>query len=167
MIYSFSEQVIISIKFIVLGLYIGIMMDTAYILNVSKKILNILIQILYWIVITYVSLKSVLSISNGYIPVYTFMFFIFGYAIYYYFLKKAYIKSLNDIKNKYTKNHRKIVGIVFPREVTRFIKRLTMRVLRKINKRLKKIFIRKRKKKVEEIENDGESISDSEIDMII
>ena len=133
LIYTFYEQVIMSVKFILLGTFAGIMIDTSYELNFKRKIPNIIVQLVFWIIMTYVICQAVIVISNGYIPVYTFMFFIIGYAIYYYFLKKSYCLLLRNIK-KYIYN--------------------------KIKKFFKSIFKRK-KKQEENSQNEGDSLLQS------
>lgn len=153
MIYSFTEQVIMSVKFMMIGMFVGIMMDTAYILNFKKKLPNIIVQLGFWVIMTIIICTVMLRISDGYIPLYTFLFFIIGYSIYYYFFKKSYIKTLNKIKNIYNKNYRKALDVIFPREIFRFFGRLVKKICKKTLILIKLIFTRKKRKAVDTEEN--------------
>jgi len=160
MIYSFSEQVIMSVKFIVLGMFAGIMLDASYIWNFKKKIPNIIVQLLFWVIMTFIICRAVLVISSGYLPIYTFLFFLIGYSIYYYFLKKSYCKLLKDIKTGYHRNSKKIYNVIFPYQFFRFI----FKFLKKIFLRFMKLFKRKKKEKSQ---NKDETNEKFENDIII
>ena len=160
LIYTFYEQVIMSVKFILLGTFAGIMIDTSYELNFKRKIPNIIVQLVFWIIMTYVICQAVIVISNGYIPVYTFMYFIIGYAIYYYFLKKSYCLLLRNIKKFYYRNYQRATAIIFPKQVTKLMLRLMKYIYNKIKKFFKSIFKRK-KKQEENSQNEGDSLLQS------
>ncbi|HHU56582.1 MAG TPA: hypothetical protein GXZ48_07910, partial [Acholeplasmataceae bacterium] len=91
MIYTFFEQLTIAVKFILLGLFLSIMLDVLFVFNFKKKVLNIITQIIFWIILSYIICNAVLVISKGYLPIYTFLFFLLGYFIYIKLLKKDFI----------------------------------------------------------------------------
>ncbi len=98
MIYTFQEQLIMSIKFIILGMFMSIMLDTIHTFFKKIKIINYILQFLSWVIISIICIKSIDRISGGYIPIYIFLFFVIGYVIYHYFMSKQYIKVLLKIK---------------------------------------------------------------------
>ena len=76
------------------------MWDIIHILFNKNIISNYLIQFSCWLVVILVILKSIDSVSWGYISVYTFMFFIIGYYIYIKLLSGYNRKVLKKIKGK-------------------------------------------------------------------
>ena len=117
MIYTFKEQTIIIFHFILLGIFLSMMIDSIHIFLNKIKIINYIIQFILWLIITYICIRYVNNISNGYIPFYFLLFFLIGYLIYTYFLKANYIKNMYLIKN----NKEKILGILFPITLFKYI----------------------------------------------
>ena len=84
MIYTFKEQTIIIFHFILLGIFLSMMIDSIHIFFNKIKIINYIIQFILWLIITYICIRYVNNISNGYIPFYFLLFFLIGYLIYTY-----------------------------------------------------------------------------------
>src|SRR5690554_6804306 len=136
MILTLYEQIVIIIKFIILGIFVSLMMDIIDVFNFRKKMLNIIIQIIYWILITYTVCEAVLVISRGYLPLYTFLFFICGYLIYHKLLKKQFVATLKEIKIFIIKNRKHLFSLLYSRPVIKVI----IKIERKIILSVKKIF---------------------------
>ncbi len=134
MIYTFYEQLRMSIYFIILGMFISIMFDLINTLFYKIKIANYICQFISWIGVTIISINSINKISNGYYPIYLILFFLVGYIIYNKFLSKRFIKIILKIKS-----HRKNIALaLFPITLYNYI-------IRNIKK-----YISKRKAKHEE-----------------
>lgn len=118
MIYTFKEQLLMIIYFMIVGMFLGVMFDLINLFFCEKKVLNYIIQITLWGIVTIICVISVDKISNGYLPLYVILFFIIGYIIYYYLLKKQFERRINNIC-KYKKDIKKIV---FPIEIIDLIK---------------------------------------------
>ena len=134
MIYTFYEQFIMSIYFIILGMFISIMFDLINTLFHKIKITNYICQFISWIGVTIICINSINKISYGYYPIYLILFFLVGYIIYNKFLSKRFIKIILKIKS-YRKN---IALALFPITLYNYI-------IRNIKK-----YISRRKKKYEE-----------------
>lgn len=119
MIYSFKDQLLMIIYFIIVGMFIGIMFDTINLFFNKNKIINYIFQILCWLIVTIVCVISVDRISDGYLPIYIFFFFIIGYFIYSYLFKCRYKKRILDIK----KYQDKIKKIIMPIELIALFKK--------------------------------------------
>lgn len=130
MIYTFYEQLIMIIYFIILGIFMSIMLDTIHTLFNKIKITHYLVQMVVWILISIVCIKSVDRISNGYIPIYIFLFFLIGYIIYHKLLSERYIKIILKIK-EYKQN---IILAIFPITLYNYI----IRNIKEIRNRKKK-----------------------------
>ena len=130
MIYTFNEQLIMIIYFIILGMFLSIMFDTIHTLFNKIKIINYILQMISWIIVNIICIKSINTISNGYVPIYVILFFIIGYIIYNKFLSKSYIKIILKIKG-YKRN---ILLAIFPitlyNYIIRNIKKLKNRKLK-------------------------------------
>lgn len=130
MIYTFYEQLIMIIYFVILGMFMSIMLDTVHTLFNKIKITHYLVQMVVWILISIVCIKSVDRISNGYIPIYIFLFFLIGYIIYHKLLSERYIKIILKIK-EYKQN---IILAIFPITLYNYI----IRNIKEIRNRKKK-----------------------------
>ena len=107
------------IYFIIVGMFIGIMFDTINLFFYKNKIINYIFQVLCWLVVTIICVISVDRISDGYLPVYIFFFFIIGYFIYSYIFKGRYKKRILYIK----KYKGKIKQIILPIELIALFKK--------------------------------------------
>ncbi len=130
MIYTFYEQLVMIIYFIILGMFMSIMLDTIHTLFNKIRITHYLLQIITWVLISIVCIKSVDRISNGYIPIYIFMFFLIGYVIYSKLFSKRYIKIILKIKT-YKQN---IILAIFPITLYNYIIRNIKRILKRKKK---------------------------------
>lgn len=129
MIYTFSEQFKMMIYFIVLGMFLLIMLDSIHLFFSKVNILNYILQLICWIIVSIICIKSVNKISDGYLPIYILFFFLIGGIIYHYLLRKSYIKVLLKIKKK----RQDLLLALFPVKLYNYI-----------IKRIKKIFKNRR-----------------------
>lgn len=130
MIYTFYEQLVMIIYFIILGMFMSIMLDTIHTLFNKIKITHYLLQIVLWIGLSIICIKSVDRISSGYIPIYIFLFFLIGYIVYNKLFSKRYIKIILKIKT-YKQN---IILAIFPITLYNYI----IRNIKKIKNRKRK-----------------------------
>ena len=105
----------------------SIMLDTIHTLFNKIRITHYLLQIITWVLISIVCIKSVDRISNGYIPIYIFMFFLIGYVIYSKVFSKRYIKIILKIKT-YKQN---IILAIFPITLYNYIIRNIKRIMKR------------------------------------
>ncbi len=149
--YTFYEQTLFMIQFILLGMFISIASDTIVVLFSSNRWYEILIKILLWTGLVYLSCVYVMHISDGYLPFYFFLFFLVGYILYTKFLRKEYLKSWTKIKGY----KGKIWEILFPVTIFSFFKKQfkkikqkhkTKKAKRKEQRKQRKILKKERKK---------------------
>lgn len=134
MIYTFYEQLKMSLFFIIIGIFLSIMLDT--INTVFKKIkpLNYIMQFISWISIDIVCIKCIDNISNGYVPIYLILFFLIGYIIYVKLFQSNYIKIILKLKH-YEKN---IILAIFPVTMYNYFRRKLNNILRKRKQKYEK-----------------------------
>ena len=108
----------------------SIMLDTIHTLFNKIRITHYLLQIVLWIGLSIICIKSVDRISSGYIPIYIFLFFIIGYIVYNKLFSKRYIKIILKIKG-YKQN---IILAIFPITLYNYI----IRNIKKIKNRKRK-----------------------------
>ncbi len=149
MIYSVSEQFKMIIYFIILGMFLLIMLDTIQINFEKHNFLNYFFQILCWGIVCVVSIRSINKISSGYIPIYLFLFLLVGGLLYYYFVRKEYVKILLKIRGK----RRNLLLALFPINLYNYI-----------IKKVKQLTIRRKQKNEENnvlINDDSSSVNNS------
>lgn len=129
MIYTFKEQLLIIIYFILIGMFLGIMFDIINSLF-NNSILNYIIQLIIWGIVSFLCLLVVDNICSGYLPFYFLLFFGLGFFIYYYLLRIRFITRLNYIK-KYKKN---ILTCIFPIDVCTFCITKIKKIIKKKKK---------------------------------
>lgn len=120
MIYTFSEQFIMTIYFIILSIFLAMSFDVINTIFYKIKILNYILQFISWTVITIICIKYVDKVSNGYIPMHIFLFFIVGYILYSKFIKKSFIKTILKIKE----NKQYIFLAIFPITLYNYISKI-------------------------------------------
>lgn len=98
MIYTLKEQITMIFLFIIMGIFISMVLDTIHTLLSKINIINYIVQIILWCIMTIICIKLINRISDGYFPLYTIMFFVIGYVVYYKLFSKQYIKILLKIK---------------------------------------------------------------------
>lgn len=119
MIYSFTEQLLMIFHFLILGMFLSIMFDTINSIFNKIKIINYILQFISWMIINIICIRSIDRISQGYIPIYIFLFFVIGYLIYHYFFSKRYLKTLLI----FMKNKKNILLAIFPITLYNYIKK--------------------------------------------
>lgn len=132
MIYTFKEQLLIIIYFIIIGMFIGIMFDIINCLFDNNTI-NFIIQCILWIVVTIICILVVDNICMGYLPFYFLVFFILGYFLYYLFLKIRFMNKLMSFK----KYQNIILNWLFPIDIIIYFKKL-IKNIKKLIKNKKK-----------------------------
>ena len=119
---SATEQIKIIILYIIFGTFIGITFDSLKILTFNNRtkrmqIISYIIEVIYWIVITYICALFIIKNTSIYITVYSILFFVIGIFIYYSILQKSYNKNFTHIK-KYCKDIiTKIIPLLLPLEL--------------------------------------------------
>ena len=144
MIYTFFDQCKMMLYFLIIGIFLGIMWDIIHILFSKNIISDYLIQFSCWLVVILVILKSIDSVSWGYISIYTFMFFIIGYYVYIKLLSGYNRKVLQIIKEK----SKGFLLALFPVSLYNYIIR---------------IIVKKRKNKNEKDNINSNNVSDDDI----
>lgn len=144
MIYTFFDQCKMMLYFLIIGMFLGIMWDIIHILFSKNIISDYLIQFACWLVVILVILKSIDSVSWGYISIYTFMFFIIGYYVYIKLLSGYNRKVLQIIKEK----SKGFLLALFPVSLYNYIIR---------------IIVKKRKNKNEKDNINSNNVSDDDV----
>jgi CBS domain containing-hemolysin-like protein len=125
------------------------MLDTIQISFEKHNFINYFFQILCWGIVCVVSIRSINKISSGYIPIYLFLFLLVGGLLYYYFVRKEYIKILLKIRGK----RRNLLLALFPINLYNYI-----------IKKVKQLTIRRKQKNEENnvlINDDSSSVNNS------
>lgn len=131
MIYTFQEQLIMIIYFVILGIFISIMFDTIQTLFNKIKIINYLLQFISWTIVNIICINAINKISNGYVPIYIFLFFLLGYIIYNKLFSESYIKIILKIKE----NRQNILLAIFPITLYNYIIRNISEKIKIISKK--------------------------------
>ncbi len=150
MMYTFYEQLVMIIYFILYGMFLIISYDILnYYLNklVIRKLIYYLVEAIYWVVIIIISLLFMLRVTKGYIPLYTFLFFIVGIIIYLLYIQKSFLVDLKRFDLIFSKILVKIIKVIwnfiFPKEVFFSFKKLFKKIILKTKNAFKKIFQKK------------------------
>lgn len=149
--YTFYEQLVMIIYFILYGMFLIISYDILnYYLNklVIRKLIYYLVEAIYWVVIIIISLLFMLRVTKGYIPLYTFLFFIVGIIIYLLYIQKSFLVDLKRFDLIFSKILVKIIKVIwnfiFPKEVFFSFKKLFKKIILKTKNAFKKIFQKKK-----------------------
>lgn len=138
------EQLRIIILFIALGIFMSIMIDFIDLFRSKNKVLTFILQIVLWFIVAIIVCKFVLNISKGYLPIYTFLFFILGYIIYRYLFRKKLVVSFKKIKKVFLEKRGFFSMLLLPKELYKFI----LKTFKKLFKRIKSIIKRKKKEDI-------------------
>jgi len=138
------EQLRIIILFIALGIFMSIMIDFIDLFRSKNKVLTFILQIVLWFIVAIIVCKFVLNISKGYLPIYTFLFFILGYIIYRYLFRKKLVVSFKKIKKVFLEKRGFFSMLLLPKELYKFI----LKTFKKLFKRIKSIIKRKKKEEI-------------------
>ena len=144
MIYTVKEQAILMLYSVILGAGIAIIYDVfCFYTERLKKWFRYIVELLLWLFLTFIASRYMLINSKGYLPIYTFGFFIIGIVLYYMFLAKDFkirFRKLNEYLYKlYKRIRRTVFIIIIPKEVFTYL-----------YYKIKRLFKRKRKKNKEE-----------------
>jgi|GEM_PF-756261 len=167
---SFREQVILIIYFLIFGMFLGAMFDILhyFLRRVKvKQIISYIIELIFWICMVIIACLYMLKVSEGYLTIYTFLFFFIGVVIYVYLLREDFKKNINSvvifIGKIYRKYKKTIYLLIYPKEVFLFIKKAFRKIKKlivKLFKRIKKL-LRKLKGEInDESEKNNSFISD-------
>ena len=110
----------------------SIMIDLADLLRIRNKVITSLLQLFFWFSISIVVCKVVIVISKGFLPLYTFGFFLIGYIIYRFCLRKRFVRVIEIIRKKLQKTKSRVIKIIFPVELFRNIKKVLKKILKGI-----------------------------------
>lgn len=138
---SFYEQLVLIIYFTFFGMFLIISYDVLFFYFDKCKLkvyLRHIIESLYWVIMIIISCFFMLRTSKGYLPLYTFLFYLTGIIIYLAFFKKSFLNdySLFDkvISKIITKLFKFIKYIFFPKEVYLVIKKIMKKIFFKVKK---------------------------------
>lgn len=132
--YTIVEQIAIIIYFLIFGIFSVTMYKMfGYFLNKLrvKKILAYILEIIFWIFLTFISCKYLLATVSGYLPFYGIVFYIGGIVIYFYLLDKKMYKDLDFFSLVFGKIFREIL---YSKEVIGLIKKVIKKVKIRRNK---------------------------------
>lgn len=172
---TFRDQIILIIYFSLFGMFLAVMYDILnFYLNKFKVrlIIGYIIQLVYWIGLVVLACLFMLKVSDGYLTIYTFGFFLLGILIHFYFFSKGFYEDLNRADRWMTKLYNRckkvFIVIVFPKEVYMVIRRIipskkTIKKIIKFFKKIGRLFKKKKKKKKQSEEIDNRSIYEKNI----
>lgn len=158
---SFRDQIILIIYFLLYGMFLSAIYDVLqFYLNKTrlKKILIYFIQVIFWILLVFISCLYMLEVSSGYLTIYTFGCFFLGVLLHFYFLHSRFVIDLTNFQMFFSKIYKRlkktIIILVFPKEVFQFIKKIIKKMCKPISKIFKKII--KRNKEIKGEINDNQ-----------
>jgi len=126
----YTEQIKLICYFIIYGLFLGITFDTfKYLIRNYIFVIRCVLEFIYWGIILIITYYYVIKIQNGFINLYTIIFYLFGFISYYLVISQTHLKRIELIKKIYGKYIKKyITCALFPIDIIKgFIK-----VIRKI-----------------------------------
>lgn len=130
---SYIEQIKLIIYFIIFGSFLGVTLDTIkYIIKNENIFVRYVLELIYWVIILLIAYLYIVKVQNGFINIYTIIFYIFGFIAYYLLISSSHHNVIDNgiyIYNKYIKNI--IKELFYSKELFKFI--------RGIFKRIKKI----------------------------
>lgn len=129
------EQVKLIILYILLGMFIAITFDTFICIirndkTKTKLIISYILELIYWVLIIYISSLYIIKNTSLYISLYGIFFFVLGTFIYYSFLHKSFSTTLYNYKHNGKKILIIIFPLLFPIELIGFIIRRGMKIFR-------------------------------------
>lgn len=121
--YTFTEQLIMIIHFVLLAFGSSILYDsTCFFTDKLKLWAKYLLEFIFWLSLTIIDILYILKVTDGYIPIQAYGFFLLGIFIYYHFFHKLHYQTLLNIQRLWRKKIKKIVIIlIIPKEVFHFI----------------------------------------------
>ncbi len=112
------EQLKIIFLYILLGLFVSTTFDSfSFLVKGIKLIFKYILELIYWILVTYISVSFIIKNTAHYITLYSILFFIIGVFIYYCLISKHYLKHLNILKSSGKKIVLFLYPILFPLEI--------------------------------------------------
>lgn len=133
--YTLKEEMRVLISLLMFGIYLFSFIDIIDIIceKAKKKLNQILIMIICWIIQLYITFIFSYNIMDGYVPIYFVLFIYIGAIIYIKLFKKYFIKIINLIYNVLNRLFKRITKLVKPlfysQYMANFIKR-EVRILR-------------------------------------
>lgn len=126
---SLYEQILLIFHYLLIGFFFGISYDSLDIVLEKKRLLvKYLIEAIFWIIIISIITIYIIKNVNGYIRLYSILFFILGVVLYYLLLAKKHQTRMRILcyfwKKKITPI---IVLIIYPKEVVHLIKKIFKR----------------------------------------
>lgn len=128
------EQLKIIFLYILLGLFVSSTFDSfSFLVQSFKQIFKYILELIYWLLVTYISVSFIIKNTAHYVTLYSILFFIIGVFIYYCLISKHYLKHLNILKSSGKKMILFLYPLLFPLELVKFL----------INKRKKDAKVKK------------------------
>jgi spore cortex biosynthesis protein YabQ len=162
---------------IFVGIYLGVTYDLIYyfVLMHLKKIQKAILDVLYFIIQSFIVFRVMFKISNGIIPIYCYGLFIIGFIIYHYKAKKYYEERIEPLKRGTTKTYKKLLKIgyflcieplVNTYTIMKYIGNGVLKYAKKVVKALRIKFKRKKKNKNKNKDTDNIGENKGTIDLI-
>ena len=121
---SYIEQIKLIIYFIIFGSFLGVTLDTIkYIIKNENIIVRYVLEFIYWVIILLIAYLYIVRVQNGFINIYTIIFYILGFTSYYLILSSSHHNIIDKgiyIYNRYIKKI--IKELFYSREIFSFIK---------------------------------------------
>lgn len=116
MIPSLKDEIRIIFYLISYGIFIITMYDLFLLAYQKKKVVRHILEIMFWLVMIYLTYQFSYHLHDGYIPIYFAFFLLIGGLIYIKWLKKPMIEGANMIKilcQKLKKPLKKLIIFLF------------------------------------------------------
>ncbi len=130
---SYLEQIKLIIYFLIFGAFLGVTLDTIkYIIKNENIIVRYVLEILYWGIILIIAYLYIVKVQEGFINIYTIIFYIGGFILYYLLISQSHHNVIDKgiyIYNKYIKKI--LIDLLYPKEL--------MHILMRLFKKIKKI----------------------------
>lgn len=114
--YTLTEEITVLIYLILYGVYLFSTLDIVNLIvdKIKKLWLKILIQIIYWLVQTYITYLFSYRLMNGYVPIYFILFIYGGYYLYTKIFKKSFTHIINELLSVFKRIFLYIIKIIKP-----------------------------------------------------
>ena len=132
-VYNVLEEIRIIIYLLIFGIYIATSYDFLDLIRFRKIWKNVLINIFGCFIILLTSYFFVYRLKEGYIPQYGIIIVILGLLLYYFLLRRNFVKCISYIKYKYCKILSKIVKIIKPLNIFKTTFLLIKQKIKKFN----------------------------------
>lgn len=137
--YTLKEEMRVLISLLMFGIYLFSFIDMIDIIceKEKKKLNQIIIMIICWIIQLYITFVFSYNIMNGYVPIYFVLFIYIGSIIYIKLFKKYFIKIINIIYNVLNRLFKRIIKLLKPVFYSQYMANFIKREVRIIRNEIK------------------------------